>query len=115
MEVIFWSTASGDSPIDEFIDAVPIKAKKKILRTLELVQKYGVGVIRSCAKVTGTAFYELKVDFDKIFYRIFFVIVKTACFILHIFKKKTNRTSMRDKNVGQRRYNSLMTLYPAYF
>lgn len=115
MEVIFWSTANGDSPIAEFIDSVPIKAKKKILRTLEGVQQFGVGVIRSCTKVAGTAFYELTVDFDKVFYRIFFVIVKAVCFILHIFKKKTNKTAMRDINLGLRRYKQLPVFFPAYF
>lgn len=115
MEVIFWATSSGDSPVTEFIDLLPDKHQKKIIKTLDSVERFGKGIIRSCTKVAGTAFYELVVDFDKIFYRIFFVIVKAVCFVLHIFKKKTNKTPMRDIKLGTQRYNMLSGLYPNYF
>lgn len=111
MEVIFWVSINGDSPVTDYIDQLPDKTKKKIIKTLDLIQKYGVGFIKTCTKLTGTCIYELKIRFDKVFYRIFFVIYKTVCHILHIFKKKSNKAPIRDIETAENRFRTIKLAY----
>jgi len=112
MQVVFWTSISGDSPITEFIDSIPIKAQKKIVRTLELIEKHGMGFIKYfkyCTKVED-GLYELKIRFDKIFYRILLIIKKAVCYILHIFKKKTNKIPRREIGTALVRARSLSAI-----
>lgn len=112
MQVVFWTSIRGDSPITEFIDPIPAKAQKKIVRTFELIEKHGMGFIKYfkyCTKLED-GLYELKIRFDKIFYRILFTLERAVCYILHIFKKKTNKIPRREIETALARARNLPVL-----
>lgn len=106
MQVVFWTTVRGDSPITEFIDSVPVKSKKKIVRTLELIEKHGLGFVKCCTKLKD-GIYELKIRFDKVFYRLLIFFERGVCFVLHIFKKKSNKIQSRELETALARSKNL--------
>jgi len=53
-EVCFYQTARGDSPIEDFLNALPAKAKAKCVAYLEQLEEHGFQLPRAfIAKVRG--------------------------------------------------------------
>lgn len=40
-EVVFYESANGEAPVQEFLDSLPIKLREKTLRGLMLLQELG--------------------------------------------------------------------------
>lgn len=99
MTIETWKSASGRDYVKENIERLPLKPKKKIIRMLDLFEKYGPKFMQQAGymkKLTGYAIYELIIDFNKICYRIFCVIRETACWLLLFFIKKSPGTPLRE-------------------
>lgn len=109
MTVEFYTTASGRNPVGEFIESSPVKARKKIIRTLELLEKYGTKLLYSgfLEKLRGYELYQLRIKFGGVIYRILCIIVGATCWLLHIFKKKSNHTPQKEINTALRRKENL--------
>lgn len=98
MTVDFWENPSGRSPVEEFIESLPLKAQKKIVKILELLEKHDTKLMFSgyMKKLKGYDLYELRIVFSKVYYRILFVIIDSACILLHAFTKKSDDTPVRE-------------------
>jgi len=110
MEVEFYCSSSGRNYVGEFIMGIPPKAVKKVYRQLELLKKYGVNFLThsgTMKKLHGYDIYEMIIDFDKVCYRIFCVIRKAVCWLLHIFVKKSPHTPQREIDTAVKRARDL--------
>ena len=111
MEVSFYSNADDICPIAEFIREVPAKAKKKIIRNLRLVETYGHEALESLdlRKYADHGIWEMKIRFNKIAYRIFFVIRNGVVWLLHAFIKQSQKTPIREIRTALKRLIDLDT------
>lgn len=95
MEIDFHTSSSGESYVGNFISNLnDMKAKKKILKRFETLERYGVSSLTQSGtmkKLHGYDLYELKIDF----YRIICVIRGATCWLLSIFIKKANKTPLQ--------------------
>lgn len=110
MEIEFWETSSGRSPVAEFITDLPIKTKKKVIQAIDNVETYGTKLVHEgklLIKLVGYDLYELRIQINKIFYRILLVFINTTAWLLNAFKKKSNNTPQREINTALKRYQSL--------
>ena len=111
MTVIFWTNTSGRNPVGDFIESesTPIKARKKIIRMLKLLEKYGTKLLHSgyLEKLKGYDLYELRIKFSGVAYRISCFIREATCWLLHIFKKKSGHTPQRHINTALERKRGL--------
>jgi phage-related protein len=101
MDIRFYTSQSGVEYVSEFIKEKisDVKAKNKILRRLELLEKYDLlNAIRSrlIKKLHGYDLYEIVIDHNRVFYRILCSIGRNTCWLLHMFKKKSNNTPAED-------------------
>jgi phage-related protein len=99
MKVEFWTSSVGRNYVGEFLAGVPAKAMKKIDRSLGRLKRYGLIPLlqsREAAKLHGYDLYELIVDFNKVFYRIFFIVRAGVCYLLSGFTKKSNHTPTQE-------------------
>lgn len=105
MDVDFYSSASNVFYVAEFINKQEPKTAKKIMSQLDLIAKYGHQAFRSLniKKMSGTDFWEIKITFNKLAYRIFFVIRKNTIWLLHAFTKKSNKTLLKHINMTNQR------------
>lgn len=95
MTVEVWTSSGTQDHVGEFIEELPAKTQKKIIRDLELVEKYGTR-FANMKKLKGNGLYEIKIRYNKIAYRIFCVIRDASCWLLHAFVKKSNSTPLRE-------------------
>lgn len=110
MEVSFYSTSGGTYQVKEFIEGLPPKTVRKITRQLELLEKYGLHFLTKSGtmkKLQGYDIYEIVVDFNKVFYRIFCVIRNATCWLVHMFTKKSNSTPIREITTALNRIRDL--------
>lgn len=106
--VYFYQQKDGKSPIIEFIQSVGKPLRIKIERQVAYLRRFGITKENpSLRKLTGTPLWEIRIlgkDNTRI---ICAVVVHGKIFIVHIFKKKGNKTSLGDIDLALKRYKSL--------
>lgn len=107
MEDIVWTilafeTASGDKPVEEFIQSQQPQTKSKITHLFDLLEKHGPMLGMPHTKKVASDLYELRVR-GKEEIRIFFTFKDKKIYILHGFKKKTQKTPAKEINIALKR------------
>lgn len=95
--VKYYVTATGNSPVTDFIDSLDNTAQAKVINTVRLLKEYNVRLGGSHAKkLTGTDLWELRIlGSDSI--RVFYIAVEQQSFLLlHGFKKKSFATPKKE-------------------
>lgn len=107
MKIEYWKDSRGESPVAIFIETLEDnKTKKKILRIIDLLEKWEMRLLYTTEfmeKMRGLELYELRIRFRGIYYRIFFDIINNTAWFLHAFKKKTSHTPQKEINTALRR------------
>ncbi len=105
-KIIYYTSPSGDNPVSDFLDTLEQNSQSKILRVLHNIQEYGLdSVIPHIKKLTGTPFWEIRILGQNSIRIIYVVPVKFQIFVLHGFKKKTQKTPLKELEIASRRYN----------
>ncbi|KAA0957468.1 type II toxin-antitoxin system RelE/ParE family toxin [Planococcus sp. ANT_H30] len=93
-ETKIYETEDGASPIEEFLDALPAKDTEKILRDIQLLQRFGPRWGHPHIDYfKHEKIYELRVKHSSNIYRIFFFTWKETILLLtHGFTKKSQKT-----------------------
>jgi len=102
--VIFYETARGEKPVEEFIQSLDVKAKDKVARTLDHLEEFGTHLgPPHMKKLSGTSLWELRIlGSDSI--RIFYVTFTQKTFLLlHGFKKKKQKTPRKEIKIAENR------------
>ena len=102
--VTFYTPQGKRSPIKEFLDSCQPSLRTKIIRQLKYVEEYGLNpAIPNIKKITGTSLWELRIlGRDNI--RIICVSQpEREVKVLHIFRKKKQRTPTNELSVALKR------------
>ena len=109
--VTFYTPQGKRSPIKEFLDSCQPSLRTKIIRQLKYVEEYGLNpAIPNIKKITGTSLWELRIlGRDNI--RIICVSqVEREVKVLHIFRKKKQRTPTNELSVALKRTKEILDL-----
>lgn len=95
-----YKTENGHSPLESFLDSLPSKVSDKILRDIELLERFGprwgqphVDYFRK------EDIYELRIKHSSNIYRVFFFRWKgTLLLLTHGFVKKSQKTPKGELN-----------------
>lgn len=103
-EVFYYRTKRGDSPIEDFLNALPGKAKAKCIAYMDLMEEQGFNLPRSIiAKVRGNL-WELRPEWSGTEYRfLYFTMVGRRIVILHAIAKKSQKLKARDIELAENR------------
>lgn len=104
-KITYYISPSGDNPFSDFLDALEHSSQSKILRILHNIQEYGLdSAIPHIKKLSGTPFWEIRI-LGKDSIRVIYVVpAKFQVLVLHGFKKKTQRTPIKELATTSRRY-----------
>jgi phage-related protein len=103
-KIIFYSTSDNETPVQEFVDALPVKQQEKILRSLSLLGEFGTGLRDRNVEHLEDALWELRTKFGTdIFRSIYFLWTNERFVILHSFRKKKQKTPLQDLETARRR------------
>lgn len=96
-QVFYYQTERGDSPIEDFLNALPRKARAKCVAYMDLLEEMSFNLPRSViAKVRGDI-WELRPEWAGTEYRfLYFTLVGKRFVILHALTKKTQKLRPKD-------------------
>ncbi len=103
-DVFYYQTERGESPIEDFLNALPRKARAKCLAYVGLLEEFGFDLPRSfIGKVRGDI-WEMRPEWAGTEYRFFyFAMVGRRFVILHAITKKTQKLAPRDIELAEAR------------
>ncbi len=93
--VKFYRTKRGDYPVQKFLDEQDTHTKAKIGLSIRLLKNGGPFLKPPYMKKLQTHFYELRISASPPV-RIFYTLHQGEYYLLHAFKKKTQKTSLRE-------------------
>lgn len=103
-QVLFYQSDNDDSPIDNFLDELDIKARAKVEAYLSLLAEHGPNLKRPYADHVRGKIRELRVHYSSNLYRIFyFFCLKDFIVLVHAFTKKTQQLKAGDIELAERR------------
>src|SRR3989344_2457239 len=103
-KVVLYKNPQGDTPVNEFIFSLEIKAQSKVRDTIKLLQEFGIRLgLPHVKKLTGTDLWELRIlGSDSI--RVLYIATSGKTFLLlHGFKKKKDKTPPKEIKVAEDR------------
>lgn len=105
-EIIFFETSREDRPVEKFFKKQRPQAQAKMGRLIDLLEKYGSILGMPHAKMLGGGLYELRVR-GKEEIRIVYFFQKQNIYLLHAFKKQTQKTPKKELEIAAQRQKSL--------
>jgi len=106
-KVKFFQTDRGNYPVKEFIEEQDKTTFAKIIRYLELLKNYGPYLKPPYIKKIAGKLYELRIT-GKTEVRIFYSVINNEYYLLHAFKKKSNKTPAREINTAVDRMKEII-------
>jgi len=105
--VKFFQTARGDSPVEEFIKKLDEATYSKILHSIVLLRDYGPTLKPPYTKKIKNKLYELRIS-KKVAVRIFYMMINEEYYLLHVFKKKTQKIPAKELKIALDRMRKLV-------
>lgn len=106
-EVKFFQTARGNYPVQEFIEEQDMATSTKITSYIDLLESHGPYLKPPYIKKLQDKLYELRIS-GKVKVRIFYTLVNNKFYLLHGFKKKSQKTPPREIKVALDRMRELI-------
>lgn len=111
LKIEFYVTASGRSPIEDFIKSLPFGDKERFRAILEGIEKDGIHFSRAQFKPLNGKLWEVKFMAPSGGFRIVYFIRKgRTMVIVHVFRKTTQKTPRSDLKLALKRMKELMDL-----
>lgn len=105
-KVVFFESRRGEKPVEEFFYNQQLQAQAKMLHLFELFKTYGSQLGMPHAKHLGLGIYELRIR-GKEELRIFYGFKQRTIYLLHAFKKQTQKTPRREFEIAKQRLTSI--------
>ena len=101
-KVILFELARGEKPVEEFIKSLDESTIAKSLREINLLEKYGIYLSAPHSKKLSDNLYELRIR-GKQEIRIIYGFRHERIYLLHAFKKQTQKTPQKEITTALKR------------
>ncbi len=109
MLLYFYSKPNGRSPVSEYFDCMSEEAQDKTISYAKLLIERGGRLGLPYARHISGKVWELRVDYDRRFHRIFyFVFEKGKIVFLHGYDKKSNKAPSGEIDRATDNYNDFI-------
>jgi phage-related protein len=103
--ILYYTTTSGQNPIDKFLNSLSGKQQAKILRVFQSIKEYGLqSILPHVKKLSGTPLWEIRILGQDNLRVIYVVPLQDTVLILHGFIKKTQKTPKKEIETALNRY-----------
>lgn len=106
-KVYFFQTTRGDYPVKDFIEEQDKQTTVKITSYIELLETDGPYLKPPYIKKLQDKLYELRIS-GKVAVRLLYTIKNSEYYLLHAFKKKTQKTPSREIKVALDRIKDIV-------
>ena len=104
--VVVFESKRGEKFVEEFVKSQDAKTIAKVGNEIDLLEKHGPILGMPHAKKLTSGLYELRIR-GKQEIRIIYSFVKDNIYLLHAFKKQTQKTPAREIEIAVNRLHSL--------
>ncbi|KKS97753.1 MAG: phage-like protein [Candidatus Gottesmanbacteria bacterium GW2011_GWA2_43_14] len=109
-KIITYESDRGEKPIDEFLKKQQAFTRAKIIHNIGLLRTYGNLLTMPHVKMLGSGLFELRIR-GKEELRIFYCFSGSkTIYLLHAFKKKTQKTPQKEHDLALERKKQLTTI-----
>jgi phage-related protein len=106
MKVTFFRTASGRSPVLEYIQNLTKPERARVLEALDQVERRGLDAVRVEFRQIDSKLWEIKIGGHRVFY---VVIDRDEMVLLHAYKKQGQKLPIKERDVAIRRMKELLS------
>lgn len=106
-KVYFFQTARGRYPVKEFVEEQDIPTRAKIARSIRFLADHGPFLKPPYIKKIQSNLYELRIS-GNVAVRIFYTVFKNEYFLLHSFKKESQKTPAKELRVALDRMKEII-------
>ncbi len=106
---LYYTTESGKSPVEEFIDSLELKTQTKFFFKRGLLEEFGPRLPQPHAKYIGDEIYELRFEGREGAIRVLYFFHKNEIIFTNGFKKKTYKIPQREKELAIERRKLFLT------
>ena len=106
-KVLFFQTARSESPVEDFIKEQDEATYAKVLQSMRLLANNGPFLKPPYIKKLQNKLYELRIS-GKVAIRIFYTIINNEYYLLHAFKKKSQKTPLKELKVALDRMKEIV-------
>ena len=109
MRVAFYTSTSGRSPVEEFIDSLSKADQARFRDIFTGIQEYGLECPRVQFRQLRGKLWEIKFSAPSGGYRIAYVVVQKDVMVwLHSFRKSTQKTPAKDLEIAEKRMQEVL-------
>lgn len=109
MRVAFYTSPSGRSPVEDFIDSLSKTDQARFRDVFDGIQSSGLDCPRVQFRQLRGKLWEIKFTAPSGGYRIAYVVVQKDVMVwLHAFKKTTQKTPVRDLDIAEKRMQEIL-------
>ncbi|WP_296956088.1 type II toxin-antitoxin system RelE/ParE family toxin [uncultured Dialister sp.] len=102
-KIIFYKRTDGSAPVEEFLDSLDVKMRKKAVDSLCILKEFGNRLREPHSKPVGDGLFELRIRFSNDIARIFyFFIIGNQIILTNGFIKKTQKTPKSELLLAQK-------------
>lgn len=93
MEIKFYKDKNEKCPVEEFLNSLDIKMRRKMLRSIEALQQLGIVLREPLSKPLDDGIFELRAQLGNNITRVmYFFVIGNKAVLTHGFIKKTQKT-----------------------
>ena len=101
--VEFYRRENGASPVEEFLNSLPVKHRVKVLDGLALLEEFGNQLREPYSKALGDGLFELRVKFSSDIMRAFyFFVIGGRIVVTNGIVKKSEKTPRGDLELARK-------------
>lgn len=90
-EILFYVKGTGECPVDQFLDSLPVKVRAKLEKWVQLLEECGPDLPRPYADTVRDKIRELRVIFGSNQYRLLYFFSGKQIILTHGFVKKSQK------------------------
>jgi len=106
VKVTFYRTASGRSPVVDYIQNLTKPERARVLEALEQVERRGLDAVRVQFRQIEGKLWEIKIGSHRVFY---VMIDRDEMVLLHAYKKQRQKLPVKEREIAIRRMKELLS------
>jgi len=108
MRIAFYTTASGRSPVVDYIKRQAKRERAGLIEALEMIEIHGFDAPRMSFRQIKEKLWEIRIK-RTLSHRIFYVVVvKDEMVLLHAYQKKSQKAPKKEIELAQRRAKGIL-------
>lgn len=116
MEILFYTSSNGKSPIKNFIDEMALVDKARVLGCLRSIEELGFNSPRVQFRQIEGKLWEIKIRSNAGGFRFFYVTLrKSKLVILHAYKKQSQKAPAKEIDIALSRQKEVEKNETNYF